>query len=113
MPFKIIRNDIITMTVDAIVNTANPCPIIGGGVDYAIHHAAGHELLKARQEIGSISVGEAFITDAYKLPAKHVIHTVGPVWQGDPIMSGIRSESAISRLCSWLLIITVNLLPFR
>ena len=82
MPFKIIRNDIITMTVDAIVNTANPCPIIGGGVDYAIHHAAGHELLKARQEIGSISVGEAFITDAYKLPAKHVIHTVGPVWQG-------------------------------
>lgn len=82
MPFKIIRNDITTMTVDAIVNTANPRPIIGGGVDYAIHHAAGHELLKARLEIGSIPVGEAFITDAYKLPAKHVIHTVGPVWQG-------------------------------
>jgi len=70
------------MQVDAIVNTANPKPIVGGGVDRAIHKAAGAELLAARKKIGTIATGKAEITLAYDLHAKFVIHTVGPVWQG-------------------------------
>ncbi|MBQ9407516.1 MAG: macro domain-containing protein [Desulfovibrio sp.] len=82
MPLKIVRNDITEMRVDAIVNTANPRPIVGGGVDYAIHSKAGPELLKARQEIGDIDRGKAAITPAYHLHARHVIHAVGPRWKG-------------------------------
>ena len=81
MPLEIVRNDITKMQVDAIVNTANPRPIVGGGVDRAIHQAAGAELLAARKEIGDIATGEAVITPAFKLSADYVIHTVGPVWQ--------------------------------
>ena len=81
MPLEIVRNDITKMQVDAIVNTANPRPIVGGGVDRAIHKAAGAELLAARNKIGDIATGKAFITPAYDLPADYVIHTVGPVWQ--------------------------------
>ena len=81
MPLEIVRNDITKMQVDAIVNTANPRPIVGGGVDRAIHKAAGAELLAARKEIGDIAVGKAVVTPAYNLPAEYVIHTVGPVWQ--------------------------------
>ncbi|MBQ6481605.1 MAG: macro domain-containing protein [Anaerolineaceae bacterium] len=65
---------------DAIVNTANPEPVIGGGTDYAIHKAAGPELLKARKKIGEICVGQSVATPAFRLPAKYVLHTVSPVW---------------------------------
>ena len=82
MPFEIVRNDITKMAVDAIVNTANPRAVIGLGTDSMIHDAAGPELLRARQEIGSIDVGCAAITPAFDLHAKYVIHTVGPVWEG-------------------------------
>ena len=82
MPFEIVRNDITKMAVDAIVNTANPRPVIGLGADSAIHEAAGPELLAARQKIGRIDVGDAAITPAFRLRAKYVIHTVGPVWNG-------------------------------
>lgn len=81
MPLEIVRNDITKMQVDAIVNTANPKPIVGGGVDRAIHKAAGAELLAARKKIGAINTGMVAITPAYGLHAKFVIHTVGPVWQ--------------------------------
>ena len=82
MPFQIIRNDIANMRVDAIVNPANPKPVIGYGVEAGLHQKAGPELLKARQRIGNIRVGDAAITSGFQLPAKHVIHAVTPVWQG-------------------------------
>lgn len=81
MPLEFVRNDITKMQVDVIVNSANPRAIVGGGVDRAIHKAAGPELLIARQKIGNIDTGEAFITPGYNLLAQYVIHTVGPVWQ--------------------------------
>lgn len=81
MPFAIVRNDITKMQVDAIVNSANPRAIVGGGVDRAIHQAAGAELLAARKMIGDIATGTAAVTPAYRLHARYVIHTVGPVWQ--------------------------------
>ena len=80
MPFTIVRNDITAMQVDAIVNTANPRPAIGGGTDSAVHKKAGPRLLEARKRIGPISPGQAAITPAYGLDAEYVIHTVGPVW---------------------------------
>lgn len=70
------------MKVDAIVNSANPQPLIGSGVDGAIHAAAGPELLEARKIIGDIPIGSAALTPAFKLSAKYVIHTVGPMWWG-------------------------------
>ena len=82
MPFEIVRNDITNMRVDAIVNTANPHPVIGLGTDSMIHEKAGPGLLAARQKIGPIEVGRAAITPAFDLQAKYVIHTVGPVWNG-------------------------------
>lgn len=81
MPFQIIRNDITKVKADAIVNTANPRPVIGSGTDSAIYKAAGEkQLLKERQKIGEIAPGQAFHTDAFNLNAKYVIHTVGPAW---------------------------------
>lgn len=81
MPFKIIRNDITKVRADAIVNTANPEPCYAGGTDAAIYHAAGaEELLSAREEIGRIAPGDAVATAAYALPARYIIHTVGPAW---------------------------------
>ena len=82
MPFEIVRNDITLMQVDAIVNTANPRPVIGSGTDSRIHEKAGPRLLLAREAIGPISRGCSAITPAFNLPARYVIHTVGPVWQG-------------------------------
>ena len=82
MPIEIIRNDIILMRCDAIVNTANPQPIIGGSSDARVHQAAGPGLLEARKKIGSMAPGEAAITPAFELGAKFVIHTVGPWWKG-------------------------------
>lgn len=81
MPFEIVRNDIVNMQVDAVVNTANPNPVIGSGVDSGIHKKAGHELLAARQKIGRIEFGDAVITPGFDLDAKYVIHTAGPVWE--------------------------------
>lgn len=81
MPFQIIRNDITKVKADAIVNTANPQPIYGGGVDSAVYHAAGAaELLAEREKIGVIPRGQAVYTPAFKLNAKYIIHTVAPVW---------------------------------
>ena len=83
MPFQIVRNDITKMHVDAIVNTANPMPGYGAGIDTAVYEAAGvKELLTKRHEIGMIERGHSVITDGFKLPAKHIIHTVGTAWQG-------------------------------
>ena len=80
MPLEIVRNNITTMKVDAIVNSAHPTAGVGGGVDFAIHQAAGPELLNERMKLGDIATGDAFITPAFRLPAKYVVHTVGPIW---------------------------------
>jgi len=94
MPLEIVRNDIVNMQMDAIVNTTNSQPEIGAGVDSDIHQRAGQRLLTARKRIGRLPVGSAAITSGYDLDAKYVIHTVCPTWRG-----GNHREATLLRKC--------------